>query len=211
MPDLAKQRLRGKFEAAVLDASQETTHRQFGAHKAAALGAMSGTVVELGPGTGVNLRYYAPGVQVIGIEPNPMMHGRLRSKAAEADISLEIRMMRGESLDVDDAAVDGVVGTLVLCGVDDPRLVLAEVQRVLRPGGTYFFLEHVAAPDGTRTRSVQRVVKRPHRWLFNGCEIDRSTEDLITSAGFSQIQVERIDIGARGGHVRHFIAGTAVR
>jgi len=211
MPDLAKQRFRGKFEAAVLDASQATTHRQFGERKSAAIGALRGTILELGPGTGVNLRYYTPGVHVIGIEPNPAMHERLRSKAAAANISLDVRTARGEALDVDDASVDGVVGTLVLCGVDDPLAVLGEVRRVLRPGGSYFFVEHVAAPNGTRTRSLQRLVKRPHRWLFNGCEIDRTTERVISSAGFADVDVDRVDIGARGGHVRHFITGTAVR
>ena len=93
MPDLAKQRLRSKFEAAVLDAGQKSMHATHGPTKAAAIGSMTGTVVELGPGTGVNMRYYAPGVKVIGIEPNPTMHDRLRAKAAEHGVDLEIRAL----------------------------------------------------------------------------------------------------------------------
>ncbi len=66
---------------------------------------MAGTVVELGPGTGVNMRYYAPGVKVIAIEPNPVMHDPLRAKADEHGVDLEIRTLRGESIDVDDACL----------------------------------------------------------------------------------------------------------
>jgi SAM-dependent methyltransferase len=157
------------------------------------------------------MRYYPPGVHVVGIEPNPAMRDRLRSKAGELDVDLEIRTLHGESVDVADGAADAVVATLVLCGVDDAGRVLDEVRRILRPGGVYFFLEHVAAPDGTTTRAVQRIVKRPHRWTFNGCEIDRDTESTIRAAGFDHLDIERVDIGIRGGHVRHFIVGTAVR
>ena len=101
---------------------------------------MRGTVVELGPGTGVNMRYYAPGTRVIAIEPNPVMHPPLQSAADEHDVDLEIRQLDGASVDVADASVDGVVGTLLLCGVDDPAQVISEAHRLLKPGATYFFM-----------------------------------------------------------------------
>lgn len=211
MPDLAKQRLRSKFEAALLDASAGSTHKTYGVRKAAAIGAMRGTVVELGPGTGVNMRYYAPGTSVIGIEPNPTMHDRLRGQADEHGVDLEIRTLRGESLDVADSTADGVVGTLLLCGVDDPAAVVQEVLRVLKPGGTFFFLEHVAAPPDSFVRRVQGVVRRPHRWLFNGCIVDRDTESVLRAGGFSALDLEALDEGASGLHVRHRIVGTAVK
>lgn len=211
MSDLERRRMRTKLEAALLDASAQAAHETYGQRKQAAIGSMSGTVVELGPGTGVNMRYYAQDARVIGIEPNPGMHGRLRARADEHDVDLEIRTLRGEGIDVDDESADGVVATLVLCGVDDPARVVAEVQRVLKPGGTFFFLEHVVAPGATRTRTAQRVLKRPHRWLFNGCEVDRDTEALLSGSGFESIEIERCDEGAAGLHVRHRIIGTAVR
>ena len=86
---------------------------------------------------------------MIGVEPNRNMHDPLRAKADEHDVDLEIRTVRGERIDVDDATADGVVGTLVLCGVDDPDGVVAEIRRILKPGATYFYLEHVAADPGT--------------------------------------------------------------
>ncbi len=211
MPDFEKQRVRTRLEALLLDAGAGATHERYGEMKAAAIGAMTGTVVELGPGTGANMRYYAPGTTVIGVEPNPGMHGRLVASAAEHGVDLEIRTVRGESVDVDDESADGVVGTLLLCGVDDPGRVTSEIRRVLKPGGTYFFIEHVIAPAGTATRRVQQVVRRPHRWLLNGCEPTRDTASVLRAAGFGELCIEEVDEGARGLHVRHRIVGTATK
>ncbi len=211
MPNLEKQQLRTRLEAAILDASAGGVHDTYGECKQAAIGAMTGTVVELGPGTGANMRYYAPGTKVIGIEPNPGMHDRLRARADEHGVDLEIRTLRGEMIDVDDETADGVVATLVLCGVDDPSQVVSEIQRVLKPGGTFFFLEHVVAPDGTGTRAAQRILKQPHRWLFNGCVVDRDTGSLLEGSGFSSIEIERSDEGPSGLHVRHRVLGTATK
>jgi ubiquinone/menaquinone biosynthesis C-methylase UbiE len=210
--DFDKAKRRSKFEAWVLDSTAAQIHKQHGAAKAEAIGGLTGTVVELGPGTGANMRYYAPGVKVIAIEPNPGMHAKLRASAAEHGVDLEIRTLRGEQIDVGDHEADAVVGTLVLCGVDDPRQVVSEVLRVLKPGGTYFFLEHVVAPEGTITRRVQKVVKRPHRWAFNGCEVDRDTAALLEGAGFSAIAIEAVDVGLAGGmYCPNHIIGTATR
>ena len=210
--DFDKAKRRGKFEAWVLDATAARIHKQHGVAKAEAIGALTGTVVELGPGTGANMRYYAPGVKVIAIEPNPAMHPKLRESAAEHGVDLEIRTLRGEHIDVADGEADAVVGTLVLCGVDDPEQVVSEVLRVLRPGGTYFFLEHVVAPEGTMIRRVQKLVKRPHRWAFNGCEVDRDTTALLEHAGFSAISIESVDVGLAGGmYCPNHIIGTATR
>ena len=104
-----------------------------------------------------------------------------------------------------------MVSTLVLCGVRDTGRVLAEVRRVLRPGGTFFFFDHVRAPAGSLTRRVQSIVKRPHRWMFQGCEVDRDTEAQIRSAGFSSVDVETLDAGAGSFYVRHQIIGAATR
>jgi ubiquinone/menaquinone biosynthesis C-methylase UbiE len=210
MGDLADNRLRTRFEAWMLDTSADAAHEMYGAAKEAAIGAMRGTVVELGPGTGANMRYYAPGVHVIGLEPNPGMHAALREKARAHDVDLEIRTCRAEASGLPDASVDGAVGTLVLCGVDDPAEVLAEVRRILRPGATYFFLEHVVAPSGTTTHRAQRLLRRPHRWLFNGCVVDRDLGATIEAAGFASVDLECRDEGLAGLHVRHRIIGTAV-
>ena len=212
MPDLEKQKLRSKFEARLLEAGAADSHVVWGGRKSAAIGSMAGTVVELGPGTGVNMRYYAPGTKVIAIEPNPVMHESLRRRAAEHGVDLEIRQLRGESIDVDDESADGVVGTLLLCGVDDPEQVIREAHRVLKPGGVYFFLEHVVAPADTVTRRVQRVVTRPHRWLFNGCEAGRDTASILHASPFAgRVSMDSLDRGRSALWVRYQIAGTATK
>lgn len=212
MPDFENQRLRSRLEAWLLDAGAADIHEAYGARKAAVIGAMAGTVVELGPGTGVNMRYYAPGTTVIGIEPNPVMHERLRAQAEAHDVDLEIRTVRGEAIDVDDEAVDGVVGTLLLCGVDDPGRVVAEAHRVLKPGGVFFFVEHVVAPEDTMTHTVQRLVARPHRWLFNGCRTNHDAAALLNAGPFSgRVDIDEVDRGWRAAWVRHQLVGTATK
>lgn len=209
--DFARQGRRSRLEARILNAAAPGVHLQFGKRKAAAIGAMTGTVVEIGAGTGVNMGYYAPGVHLIAIEPNPHMHAGLRQAADAHGVDLEIRGVRGERIDLDDETADGVVGTLVLCGVDDPDRVVSEVLRILKPGKTYFFLEHVAAPSRSWTRRVQTVVKRPHRWLMNGCDVERDTAAVLQRAGFDELDINERDAGPAGLYVRHQIVGTATR
>jgi ubiquinone/menaquinone biosynthesis C-methylase UbiE len=209
--DLASARIRTKVEAKILDVGAADTHRKYGERLGDVIGAMQGTVVELGPGTGANMRYFADGVKVIGIEPNPGMHGHLREQADEHDVDYEIRTLRGEALDVADGSADGVVSTLVLCGVDDPDAVIGEVLRVLKPGGRFVFLEHVAAPEGTKTRVVQNALLRPHRWMFNGCEVNRDTATLLRGAGFSDLELTERDEGPAGIYLRHRIVGVATK
>lgn len=211
MPDFEKQKLRSRFEAKLLDAGAADVHAAYGGHKTAVIGSMTGTVVELGPGTGPNMRYYAPGVRVIAIEPNPHMHDRLREQADQHGVDLEIRSLRGEAVDVDDAEADGVVGTLLLCGVEDPTRVVAEAHRLLKPGGVYFFTEHVRSPDGSRTHRIQKVLKRPHQWMFNGCRIDQPTADILRAGPFDNVEIDEVDRGRAGIWVRHQIVGTATK
>jgi ubiquinone/menaquinone biosynthesis C-methylase UbiE len=209
--DLTAAPIRSRIEAWLLDIADEHLDRQIRDRKASTIGAMGGTVAEIGPGTGTNMRFYADGVSVIGFEPNPNMHSHLQEKAEANDVDLEIRTLHAEHLDLDDASVDAVVATLVLCSVDDPVAVLDEIVRILRPGGTFFFMDHVVAPDRSLTRRVQSVIKAPHRWMFQGCTVDRDTAELIRSAGFADVDIHDIDSGPTGFYVRHQIIGTAVR
>lgn len=211
MPDFQKHKWRSRFERSVLDAGAADSHETLGDRKAAAIGSMTGTVVELGPGTGANMRYFADGVHVVAIEPNPHMHERLNAEAEKYGVDLEIRSLRSESIDIDDGVADGVVGTLLLCGVEDPSSVIAEAHRVLKPGSTYFFLEHVHASDGSWMRRVQRLMKRPHEWLFNGCRIDQDSGSLLRAGPFDAVHFDEIDRGRGAAWCRHQIIGTATK
>lgn len=211
MVDFAKQRIRSRIEARLLDAGAADVHAAYGERKQSTIGAMRGTVVEIGPGTGANMRYYAPGTSVVAIEPNPVMHEPLQAKAAEHGVDLDIRTIRGEAIDVADETADGVVGTLLLCGVDDPTAVVGEAFRMLKPGGTYFFVEHVVAQAGSRTHTVQRLVHRPHRWMFNGCEVNRDTAALLRASDFVDVDIDEVDRGRSALWARIQIVGTATK
>lgn len=182
----------------------------FDARKRALLSDLTGTVVEIGPGTGPNLGYYNRSVRWLGIEPNPAMFPFMRREAQRLGLEIDIRPGMAERMDdIPDGSIDGVVSTHVLCSVRDPRRALDEIVRVLKPGGHFVFLEHVAAPAGTALRRIQRIVKPVWKPLAEGCNPDRETWTLIERAGFSRVEIEHFHIPAPivGPH----IAGRAVK
>lgn len=198
-----------RFFAAVMARGSVAYEPAVADRKRALLGELRGDVVEIGPGTGPNLVYYASGVRWIGVEPNPHMHRYVRAAAAQRGIAVELQLGSAERLPVADASVDAVVSTLVLCSVRDLDGVLAEVMRVLRPGGRFVFFEHVAAPVGTRQRRVQQVVRPFWQVIADGCQTDRETWLAIERAGFAEVQIEhfQMPVGLVGPH----IAGVAIR
>jgi ubiquinone/menaquinone biosynthesis C-methylase UbiE len=152
---------------------------------------MPATVVEIGAGTGANLRYYAPETTVIAIEPSAGMHARLLQRAEQHGIDVRIENSSAEWLPFPDSSVDTVVSTLVLCSVDDPRGAIAEIHRVLRPGGRFLFLEHVIAPRRGLLRGSQRIARRPWSWIFDGCDTCRDTEAAICSLSWNRVAIKR--------------------
>lgn len=158
--------------------------------KQSLLGELSGEVVEIGPGGGVNLSYLPGEVRWTGIEPNPCFHPYIRKEAARLGRPVRLRIGVAEDLGLADASVDAVVGTLVLCSVDRVEAVLEEILRVLKPGGRYCFLEHVAAPQDSWLRWLQRAVRPVWSSLLDGCRPDADTPVQIARAGFSELNWE---------------------
>ena len=150
------------------------------------------TIVEIGPGTGANLKYLPPGCRWIGIEPNPHMHAELRERADAHSVDAEFRMERAGRIDLPDASADAAISTHVLCSVADPDQVLAEVHRVLKPGGRFLFIEHVAAPHGTWLGRSQRALRPLWRLLTDGCHLDRDTASAIERVGFQSVTYDRM-------------------
>ena len=154
---------------------------------------LTGTVVELGPGTGVNLRYLdGERVKWIGVDPNPFMQPYLLREAERLGMAADVRMGTAYELPAEDESVDAVICTLVLCSIGDQSRVLREVMRVLRPGGRFVFIEHVAASRGSRLRRVQRLVASLWRPLFDGCNPCCETAAELERAGFAAVEYERI-------------------
>ncbi len=151
---------------------------------------LTGTIAEIGAGTGANFAYYPAGIHWIGIEPNVFMHDHLLRVAEKHHIQGEIRAGIAEQLELDDSSVDAVISTLVLCSVDHQAAALSEILRVLKPGGQFLFMEHVAAPQGTGLRTVQKVIKPVWRMVADGCNTDRDTASAVQAAGFSHVEIK---------------------
>jgi ubiquinone/menaquinone biosynthesis C-methylase UbiE len=171
------------------------------------LGDAEGRVLEIGTGTGSNFAYYTGVDSLVLTEPEPAMLRRLRDKAREQAPQAEIVQAPAEDLPFDDASFDTVVSTLVLCGVDQKRS-LAEVRRVLRPGGRLLFIEHVRSDDPALARFQDRM-NRLNRFLV-GCECNRQTLSAIEAAGFTVSRVEQKTLPQAPKFVRPAIVGEAV-
>ncbi len=154
---------------------------------------VSGTVLEIGPGTGVNLRYLVPDrVRWVGVEPNPFMQRYLRQEANRLGMPIDVRIGTADALQVSDSSVDTVISTLVLCCVPSPQRCLQEVLRVLKADGRFIFIEHVAAPQGSRLRRIQDLVTPFWKRLGDGCHPNRETCVELEGARFGKITYERI-------------------
>ncbi|MHB1534112.1 MAG: class I SAM-dependent methyltransferase [Acidimicrobiales bacterium] len=151
----------------------------------------SGEVLEIGAGTGANLAHYRGVERVVAAEPDPAMRSRLRSRLRQATVPVEVSESPAEGLGFPDASFDTVVSTLVLCSVADPDATLAEVRRVLRPGGKLLALEHVRGAGGRA--DWQDRVTPIWRYIGAGCHPNRSTVDSIERAGFGIEYQERFE------------------
>ncbi len=152
------------------------------------------TVVEIGPGAGANMRYLRKGTKLIAIEPNIYMHSNLKKTADKYGIELEIKTVMGEHIDLPDNSYDFVVCTLVLCTVSNPVKCLDQIMRILKPKGTFAFIEHVEAKENSLLSSIQKVVHKPWHWFFEGCNTNRDTKTLLQLAGFNSLYMERYSL-----------------
>ncbi len=148
----------------------------------------SGRTLELGSGTGANVPLYPAAVtELVCTEPEEPMARRLRAKHPEVTVV----GASAQTLPFDDASFDTVVSTLVLCTVPDPAGALAEVARILRPGGRLLFLEHVRSPDPRLARWQDRWNPFQNR-IGHGCHCNRDTPALLDA---SPLEVARLDRG----------------
>ncbi|KHG66617.1 methyltransferase [Thermus sp. 2.9] len=183
-----KRGLRARFFAALLPALSQGHARVSEPWRRKLLGGLAGTVLEIGPGTGVNLAYLPDGVYWIGLEPNPYFHPHLRRALSLRGLSGDVLLGQAEAIPLPEGSVEAVVATLVLCSVEDPRRALAEILRVLKPGGRFVFLEHVAAPRGSGLRWAQDLLCPLWAFLGDGCHPNRETLALIREAGFARVE-----------------------
>ena len=165
-------------------------------HRARLLSGLAGTVLETGCGNGRNFPHYPHTVtRVVAIEPDPYLRGLAERAAKTAPVPIEIINATAEHIPAPDESFDAAVACLMLCSVPDQATALAEVRRVLRPGGQLRFLEHVRAETPVLAR-VQRVLDATVWPLFaGGCHPARDTEAAIRAA-FTLDEVTRFDFPA---------------
>ena len=149
-----------------------------------------GRVLELGVGTGMNFPFYGEVESLHGIEPDPHMLKRARTRAEKLGLKIELSQAGAEALPFEDASFDTVVVTWVLCTIPNPEAALREVARVLKPGGRILFVEH--------TQSRYPVARRLQDWVtpawkkFSGnCHLNRDSLSAIRAAGFRDIEIKQ--------------------
>lgn len=159
------------------------------------VGELSGEIIELGAGTGLNLPHYPPGARVWASDYDPVMLRRAVPRAREADADVSLFVADATSLPFPDASLDAVVWGLMLCSVPKQRRAIDEVRRVLKPGGRVRFIEHIRDRDGTRRAKVQDLVAPAWRAFSGGCNCNRRTHEAIAGAGFELAGSDRFMIG----------------
>jgi ubiquinone/menaquinone biosynthesis C-methylase UbiE len=166
-------------------------------HRDELLAGLSGRVIEIGAGSGSNFAHYPATVdEVVAVEPEPYLREQARQAAASAEVAIQVVDGIADRLPVEDGSFDAAVACLVLCSVPDQAGALAEIRRVLRPGGELRFYEHVLSKQPAVALS-QRAVDRtfwPH--AFGNCHTARDTPAAIAAAGFTVEQQRRTKVSA---------------
>jgi len=192
-----------------MDATEEACLRRW---RGELLADLEGDVLELGAGTGANLPHHPRDLsRLVLTEPDKHMRRQLEARARERRPDAEVTPASASALPFADASFDAVVSTLVLCSVPELDTTLREVWRVLKPGGRFLFLEHVAAAPGTGRRRLQRVVDPLWRRVADGCRLTRDTERAMLDAGFTLERIERESMRKAMAIVRPSIRGVARR
>jgi ubiquinone/menaquinone biosynthesis C-methylase UbiE len=166
-----------------------------GDHRQRLLAGLSGSVLEIGAGNGLNFGHCPPAVtRVAAIEPEPHRRALAESAADGAAVPITVLDGMAERLPADDGEDDAVVATLMLCTVRDPVIALREMHRVLRPGGELCFMEHVLA-ESAGCRRIQRIADATC-WptCFGGCHASRDAVAAIEAAGFSVRDLDRYQL-----------------
>ena len=195
--------------AAVYDRFMKVSEEAcLGKWRAELLADLSGEVLEVGAGTGSTLSLYPKAVtRLVLAEPDPHMRRRLREKPRPAGVEVSDASL--EKLPFDDQSFDAVVCSLVLCSVRDQKAALAEIARVLRPGGRLVFLEHVAADGKPDRLKWQGRIEPVWKHLMDNCHLTRRTEAAIAAAGLHIERIQRESIRKALPIVRPSIRGVA--
>ncbi len=182
----------------------------FASYRREVLADVSGEVLEIGFGTGLNLAYYPPSVtQLTVIDPNPGMMAKADARLKAANMPVTSQALRGESLPMAAASFDWVVSTWTLCSIASIHPALQEIRRVLKPGGKFVFIEHGLSPDRALQPWQRRLTPLQKR-IADGCHLDRAIAELVSQ----YLTIETLDTFYAEGMPKvggYFYKGIAVK
>ena len=183
--------------ARFFDRLSRLMEREVGEHRQELLAGLSGRVVEIGAGNGMNFRHYPDTVdEVVALEPEAYLRAKADAAARDAAVPVNVRGGLADPLPLEDAGFDAAIACLVLCTVPDPGRALAELLRVLKPGGELRFLEHVRSERPRKARLQERL---DHSGIWprvgGGCHCARDTVGAIEAAGFRVERLRSLDFG----------------
>ncbi|HJW75530.1 MAG TPA: class I SAM-dependent methyltransferase [Thermoleophilia bacterium] len=181
----------------------------FGQRRDRLVGPLEGDVLEVGAGTGLNVPRYLHARRLVVVEPNRTYRRRLQARAREACLPVEVLAGTAEALPFPDESFDNVVTSIALCSVTDLDAALGEIRRVLRPGGTLHFLEHVRGEE--RLGRWQDSFTPLQRRLADNCHLNRDTTAAIERAGFAFEKLEHFAMPRGYPLIKDAVQGTAVK
>jgi ubiquinone/menaquinone biosynthesis C-methylase UbiE len=187
--------------------------REAGEYRDELLAALSGRVVEIGAGNGMNFPHYPGSVEeIVALEPEAYLRQKAAAAASRALVRVTVGDGVADSLPFEDGAFDAAVASLVLCTVPDPEKALGELRRVLKPGGELRFMEHVRSESPRKAR-IQSRLDDSGIWprLGGGCHCSRDTVGAIEAAGFEVDRVRSFDLGPGWAHTNPHVIGVARR
>lgn len=161
----------------------------FSQYRQEVLSKVSGEVLEIGFGTGLNLSYYPPQIQkLITVDPNPGMNRRAKKRIEESNIIVDNRVLSGEDLPFEDNSFDSVVSTWTLCSIPNVEQAIAQIYRVLKSGGKFFFIEHGLSSE-PNIRVWQNRLTPMQKVIADGCHLNRNIKQLVEKK-FKKITIE---------------------
>ncbi len=171
---------------------------------------VSGEILEIGFGTGLNLPHYPENVdKITTIDPNPGMKRLARSRIAQSQITVDYKVLNGESLPMPDASFDSVVCTWTLCSIPLVNQAISEVHRLLKPGGNFFFIEHGLSPD-VQIQVWQNRLTPVQKILADGCHLNRKISDLVAQQ-FNNVNIEQFYAPKLPKVIGYMYQGTAIK